>query len=265
MKKIIAMVLSLTMIFGVGSIVYGEYNEEVGIRINGLPLVMDDLDQNAQLNALIIEGRTMAPLRPIFDKFGLELKWNNSDSSISTTTPDGKTLWMQIDNPIAKLDGKDYQMDIGPKVLVERTYIPVKYLFDFIGLEYSWDGDNNVVNVIAPSLIQFETPTVLKSIYDEAIMISEDSYLLKNTTAPSKICLLNISKLDYESEVVNTANKLGITSNDLIEVTRQNFKYKIFKIENIYSGIVIEKNGEVYSVEIKNMSNEEIENLINSL
>lgn len=264
MKKIIAIALSMTMMLGSMNFVFGEY-EEVGIKINGLPLIMDDPDQNYQLEALIVEDRTMAPIRPIFDKFGLTLNWNASDSSISTVTSEGKKLWMQIDNPVAKLDGESYVMDIGPKVIDDRTYIPVKYLFDFLGLEYSWDGENSIVNVIAPSLIKFETPSVLRDKYDEAIILSEDSYLMKNTAIPSKICMLTISKLTYDEEVLNTANKLGITSGDLVEVTRQDFKYKIFRIENIYSGIVLEKNGKVYSIEIKNMTNDEIENLINNL
>lgn len=264
MKKIIAIALSLMMILGSVSFVFGEY-EEVGIKINGLPLIMDDPSQNYQLNALIVEDRTMAPLRPIFDKFGLTLTWNSNDNSISTVTSEGKTLWMQIDNPVAKLDGKNYVMDIGPKVIDDRTYVPVKYLFDFLGLEYSWDGENRLVDVKAPSLIKFETPSVLKGIYDEAIILSEDSYLIKNSTSPNKICMLTLSSLTFEEEVLNTANKLGITAGDLVEVTRQNFKYKIFRIDNIYSGIVLEKNDTIYSIEVKSMTNDEIENLLNNL
>lgn len=264
MKRVIAIALSLTMVLGSVNFVFGEY-EEVGIKINGVPLIMDDSSQNYQLNALIVENRTMAPIRPIFDKFGLKLTWNAADNSISTVTAEGKTLWMQIDNPVAKLDGQSYTMDIGPKVIVDRTYIPVKYLFDFLGLEYNWDGENSIVNVIAPSMIKFKTPSVLRDTYDEAIILSEDSYLIKNTIASSKICMLTLSKSTYDSEILNTASKLGITAGDLVEVTRQDFRYKIFRIDNVYSGIVLEKNGQVYSIEIKNMTNIEIEHLINNL
>ncbi|MGB3367480.1 MAG: copper amine oxidase N-terminal domain-containing protein [Acidaminobacteraceae bacterium] len=237
---------------------------EVNININGSSIIMQGDTDGEQLSALIVDGRTMAPIRPIFSKFKLDLNWNSSDSSITTKTPDGRTIWMQVGNKIAKLDGVNYAMDVSPQIIADKTYVPVKYLFDFLGVEYEWDGDNGVVVVNAPNLIQVNVPEALKDIYGESELITDDFYVIRNKIRTEKVALVNVSSSNYADEFKASASKMGLLISDFSEVNNITFRYKYFNIEGSYAGVVLEKNNQVLSIEFENFTFDEIEEFLNN-
>lgn len=243
---------------------FAQVQLEVNININGSSIIMEGDSEGELLNALVVDGRTMAPIRPIFDKFNLELNWNSSDSSITTTTPDGKTIWMQVGNKTAKLDGVAYAMDVSPQIISDKTYVPVKYLFDFLGVEYEWDGDNSVVVVNAPSLILVKVPDSLKDIYGESEVITDNFYVIRNKIQTEKVALVNVSSSSYDDEFKASAIKMGLLISDFSEVNNITFRYKYFNIEGSYAGVILEKNNQVLSIEFENFTFAEIEDFLNN-
>ena len=59
MKKVLCLVLSLLMVISSFSVV-AFANDEISVIVNGKKLVMDQ-------NPIIVEGRTLVPLRAIFE------------------------------------------------------------------------------------------------------------------------------------------------------------------------------------------------------
>lgn len=262
-KKMLCIVATLVIVMSFNTqILFATSDVEVSIKINDLAVIMHDESQDIQLSALIREGRTMAPIRPIFDKFDLDLNWNGDENSITTTTPGGKTVWMQIDNNVARVDGEEYIMDIGPTIINSRTYVPVRYIFDLLDVEYSWDGESRQVEVSAPELLEVEIDDSLEAEYEDAISVSEKSYLIRNKLDNSKIILVNISDMDYDDEIINSATKMGILSSEFTTVNSINFKYNYFYVEDIFAGVVLEKDDKVYSMEFKGFSYEEVINFL---
>lgn len=243
---------------------FAEVQLEANININGSSIIMQGDTEGDQLSALVIDGRTMAPIRPIFDKFKLELSWNSIDSSITTKTPDGKTIWMQVGNKTAKLDGISYAMDVSPQIIAGKTYVPVKYIFDFLGVEYEWDEDNSVVVVNAPYLIQVKVPESLKEMYGESESITDSFYVIRNKTKTEKVALVNVSSSNYDEEFRASASKMGLLISDFYEVNNITFRYKYFNIEGNYAGVVLEKNNQILSIEFENFTFDEIEEFLNN-
>lgn len=263
-KKIYSFVGIALMILAISpQINFAESQVEVNININGSSIIMLSDNQEDQLSALIVDDRTMAPIRPIFEKFNLELNWNASDNSILTKAPNGKIIWMQINNNVAKVDGVNYNMDIGPRIIDGKTYVPVKYLFDLLGVEYEWDGDNRIVSVKAPSLMQVTSSLELKETYNEAEFISENFYIIKNKVSPNKVALITVSKLNYADEFKGSIGKMGLLKSDFSEVNNIMYRFKYFNIEGSYAAVILEKNNQVLSIEFENFTFVEIEKFLN--
>jgi len=95
---------------------------------------------------VIKEGRTLAPLRAVFESLGLEVIWNAENQSISGKA-DGVDIWLQLNNPIALVNGKEVVLDVPAFVIEGRTYVPVRFLGESTGSEVGWDGDKNLVSI----------------------------------------------------------------------------------------------------------------------
>jgi len=129
--KKMALVLSLTTILAL----VPSFGEEATVElvVDGNHHVMIDAEQGREMKAFIHNSRTMAPLKFVFDLFDLDLNWNGADRSVTTTTGDGKTVVLKIDDPIALVDGVEVTLDAPPMIKDNRTYVPLKYVMDWAG------------------------------------------------------------------------------------------------------------------------------------
>ena len=105
--------------------------------------VMVDKD-NASATPVIIEGRTLMPVRFISENFGCEVGWDN-DTRTVTVKKDGKTITMKIDEKQINADGNITEMDVPAQIIDGRTFIPLRALTEALGKEVFWDPQGLVV------------------------------------------------------------------------------------------------------------------------
>ena len=102
MKKFLSMVLALAMVISCFSCV-ALAEDEIKITLNGKSLIMDQ-------PPVIVEGRTLVPLRAIFEALGATVSWDDATKTAMGVLG-SKTISLQIDNKVAKVDGKDVTLD----------------------------------------------------------------------------------------------------------------------------------------------------------
>ncbi|HOA80330.1 MAG TPA: copper amine oxidase N-terminal domain-containing protein, partial [Defluviitaleaceae bacterium] len=66
MKRIVLLILSIIMLLSMAQVVLAE---NINVTLNGEPLYFD-------VNPQIINGRTMVPIRAIFEAMGANVKWD---------------------------------------------------------------------------------------------------------------------------------------------------------------------------------------------
>ncbi len=59
-----------------------------------------------------------------------------SASSPSTT----RVVWLQLDNPIAKVNGQPQTLDVPPQLLEGSTMVPLRFVAEALGAELKWDA-----------------------------------------------------------------------------------------------------------------------------
>ncbi len=94
----------------------------------------------------VINGRTLVPLRKIFETIGAEVIWNDSDQSIIATKGD-INIKMQIESNILVKNGQPSEMDVCPQLIDGFTLVPVRAISDCFNISVDWNESANTVSL----------------------------------------------------------------------------------------------------------------------
>lgn len=112
---------------------------------NNVNVFMGDAPISSE--GVIKEGRTLLPLRSICETLGGSVEWNETDRTV-TVNSDGKTAKFTIGSNIFETQNGNITLDCAPVIINDRTFVPVRALFEFLDCNVSWDNGN--VNIEKP-------------------------------------------------------------------------------------------------------------------
>jgi sugar lactone lactonase YvrE len=92
----------------------------------------------------IVNDRTMVPVRAITEALGYTVTFNDADRNVQLTK-DGVTIELYIDKTGIKrivkgVEGAIKETDVSPYISKDRTYVPVRFFAEEIGLDVQWDS-----------------------------------------------------------------------------------------------------------------------------
>ena len=106
MKKLLSVILCLslvtTLLMGASSV----SADEIIVELDGNPIEFD-------VKPEIIDGRTMVPLRKIFEEIGALVKWDNDTQTVSARK-NKKTITLSIDSADLQIDKGDTDEEGNP-------------------------------------------------------------------------------------------------------------------------------------------------------
>lgn len=106
--------------------------------INGnLTVLLNDENINFDVPPQIINGRTMVPLRAIFEAIGAKVDWNN-DTQTVTSTKDKTTISLTINNPTMYVNGESVTLDSPACLVGGRTLVPVRAISEAFNIKVEW-------------------------------------------------------------------------------------------------------------------------------
>lgn len=147
MKKLL---IGLTMIFSMAFTASVFADESISLTIDNKTIESDVAPQ-------IIDGRTMVPVRAIFEGVGAEVDWN-SDTKTITGSKNGINVVMTLDSNKATVNGNEITMDCAPLIIEGRTLAPARYVAEAFGCKVNWDSENKTVSIATP-IYSSETTT----------------------------------------------------------------------------------------------------------
>lgn len=201
MKKFIAILLSVIMVFSSFSFSIAADDDYSTALISENPnasdtisvvlndQIIDFTDENGNVvNPLIINGRTMVPMRKIFEVFGAQVSWDGETQTVTANTEE-KELVLQIDNSTATVktvSGEEkIELDSAPVIVDGRTLVPVRFIAESLDLRVGWDGENRVVAILdtAPlyEKVKTEAPTFYEFITTEFTSETTGEATIKGT------------------------------------------------------------------------------------
>lgn len=121
-------------LFGCVDIVY---NPIIKVLVNGQKVNFDVYPQ-------IENGRTMVPMRAIFEALGATVEWNNETRSV-TSVKDDVTISLAIDSTELYVNGSVKTLDVPACIINNRTMVPVRAISEAFGCEVKWNNDERIV------------------------------------------------------------------------------------------------------------------------
>lgn len=131
---------------------------------------------NTTQPVLNVDGRTMLAFRDLFENLDGEVSWSDSQRKASVTY--GKTtINLFPDNGAAQINGVPQALDVGPQIINDRVYLPLRFVAQSLGgtVDYVQDKDGNAT-------IQIHT---IDSVQNFAQKDGKVLTILRNTTAPA--------------------------------------------------------------------------------
>ena len=159
MKKITAIILSLTMLLSTAAIAA---ERDITVSVDGERLSFDVPPQ-------IIDGRTMVPIRAIFEAIGAEVSWD--DATKTALCEKGNTkVSMTVGNKAETVNDKVVEMDIAPVVIDNRILAPARYVAEAFGYSVVWNGTLKTI-IIASN--EFKKENKYDDVSEQTIQIQQ--------------------------------------------------------------------------------------------
>lgn len=136
MKKFLSLALAVLMLIGMATIPVSA-QKEVTVYLFGEKLSFDVPPQ-------IINGRTLLPMRKIFESLGATVEWNGDTKTVTSFRED-KIIILAVDKYIMYVNGEVETLDVAPCLINGRTMVPVRAVSESFDLKVDWDGDTRSV------------------------------------------------------------------------------------------------------------------------
>lgn len=143
-KKILLITIASFFMLGAEALA-----DDVKIRVNGKYIETDTAP-------IIEDGRTLVPVRAISEALECDVSWNDEKRAVSVF--DGEDLavmWIGRDTAF-KTDGMEitghYTMDVSPKIINDRTMVPIRAISELLGAEVDWINDERTVTIAYVSM-----------------------------------------------------------------------------------------------------------------
>ena len=126
---------------------------EKSVELNIAPVSFGDIKvtvngENVEFDRtpVILSGRTLVPMRAIFDTLGAEVGWDG-DTKTASGTKDGKTVSISVDSNILNVNGEERVLDAPAIVLGGRTLVPARAIAEAFDCNVGWDATAATVTI----------------------------------------------------------------------------------------------------------------------
>ena len=131
-RKVIITITCLMMLLGITQVAFAE-EAAIKILLDGQEIAFDQ-------SPIIKDGRTLVPMRAIFEAMGATIEWNGDTQTI-TGTKDDIVIVMQIGNNAFTKNGQSILIDVPPEIQNSRTLVPTRAVAESFNAKVGWNSE----------------------------------------------------------------------------------------------------------------------------
>ncbi|WP_425452000.1 copper amine oxidase N-terminal domain-containing protein [Bacillus taeanensis] len=95
---------------------------------------------------MIKHGRTLLPVRSIFEELGSTVEWDQSTQTVTIVNGD-TTLTLKVNSKVAMKNNAKMELEADPEVVKGKTMIPLRFIAEALGAEVKWDSKTNNIYI----------------------------------------------------------------------------------------------------------------------
>jgi len=111
----------------------------VTVYVNGEQVVFDQVP-------VIENGRTLVPLRAIFEALGADVEWDQRSQTVTAVKED-TTISFVIGSDILVKNNEEIKLETPARIIESRTLVPARAVAESFGAEVSWDSKARKVTI----------------------------------------------------------------------------------------------------------------------
>ena len=128
-RKFAILVLSLVLVFSFAAV--SSAGNDISVVLNGETFYFDQAP-------VIEDGTTLVPVRAIFEKYNMIVNYNESTRTITAESA-GSNISMVLNSNTAYVNGQPVTLRVAPKIIGDRTLIPLRFISESLGVAVEWD------------------------------------------------------------------------------------------------------------------------------
>lgn len=111
---------------------------EIKVTVNG-----EEVQFQGQ-NPVIIDGRTLVPVRGVFEALGAEVNWIGDEKKVIIFSED-VNISMKLNSDRFYVNGDEKKLDVPASLIDDRTMVPVRAISESLGCQVDWDDESKTV------------------------------------------------------------------------------------------------------------------------
>lgn len=98
----------------------------------------------------IVSGRTLVPLRAIFESLELQVNWDQENKTIIATDADTE-IYLKVGSVVCMVNGIPRWIDVPPQIIDGRVLVPTRFIAESSGSKVAWDSTVRTVIITTGS------------------------------------------------------------------------------------------------------------------
>lgn len=119
------------------------YNQMITVKVDGEIVKFPDA------KPYIDNYRTMVPIKFVSKALGYNVLWSANKRQVTIANND-TTVVLKIDSINATVNERSISLDVAPKILNNRTFVPLRLVSEIFGCIVNWDESNYTINITTP-------------------------------------------------------------------------------------------------------------------
>ena len=111
-----------------------------------ITLYINDKKINTDVPPEIRNGRTLVPVRVIFEQFDAKVYWNDTLKQV-TVASESKTVILTVNSNTAVVNSRRHVLDTAPVIKDGRTLVPVRFISETLGYDVKWEEKTRSVKI----------------------------------------------------------------------------------------------------------------------
>lgn len=138
LRKHLAALLIL-LLCGLGALPAAATTKPIQVFINGR---LEPFD----VAPTVVGGRTLLPLRGVFEALGAEVTWDPAAQTAHASWPGG-AMSLPVGATEVTVRGEKQSLEVPSQIVGNRTLVPLRFVAETLGAQVGWYGQSRVITI----------------------------------------------------------------------------------------------------------------------
>lgn len=121
----------------------GENSDQSG---KNLSVILNGTAMSFEVPPIVENGRTLVPMRPIFEAMGAQVEWNAGTKTV-IARKNADVVVLPLNSIKPTINGKAYTLEVPAKIINSRTLAPLRFVAEAFGGQVDWNESTRTVKI----------------------------------------------------------------------------------------------------------------------